>query len=106
MVLHVAAAPRDIGMQMLISEFFKDCCVRLFEYMCKNIDAPAMRHCNNNLARVGTRCGFDEGIHHGHEHIATLDGKALVSQKRAAEKTLQTIDFSESLEQCAFLCRV
>src|SRR5687767_3238286 len=94
-VFHVSGFALGVRGGMLALEFLEDRPIWLPERVRENVDTPTVRHGETDFARPVRRSCFDRDVEHGDEDVAALDRKALVSLIRAAEKSLQTVDFSK-----------
>src|SRR5665811_2389232 len=77
MVLHVPSlAFRVVRRRVPALELSEDGLVRFAEYVCENVDAPAMGHRDSDFARAKLAGRFDRRVEHRNHHVGSFDRKA------------------------------
>src|SRR5215207_240959 len=104
-VLHVARLALGGRGGVLAVEFPEDLRVRLVEDVREHVDAPAMRHRNDDLTCPGVSRLLDDGIEHRNERVGSLDGEPLHVHPRPTDEALQAVDDTQSLEDRTLLVR-
>ena len=108
-VLHVAGAAlghRGIGLEVLLAlEFHEDRLVRAAHRVRQHVEATAVRHAENHLARAGSGRARHRLVEHRHEHVHALDRELLLAEERLVQVALQRLHLREPLEQLPLLLR-
>ena len=98
-IFHVTGFAHGIGGGVLPLELLEDRHVRFSQCVRENVDASAMRHRQVDFACALRRCRLDCDVEHRDQDVAAFDREALIALIRAAEESLETIHYSQSLEQ-------
>src|SRR5438552_12872848 len=98
-ILHVTGFAHRICGCVLSLELLEDRLVRFAQCVRENVDASAMRHRQVDFARAVRRRRLDCNVEHRDQDVAAFDREALIALIRAAEESLETIHYSQSLEQ-------
>jgi hypothetical protein len=73
------------------------------EVVGEDVEAAAMRHPDDDLARAVRRGELDHLVEHRHGHVEALDGELLLPEVRLVHEALEGVDLDEALEQRALL---
>ena len=89
------------------NHLFVGCCMelgensgdRFLEDMGEHIQAPSMRHADDDLPGAGHRRRQEQGIQHGNEHVQTFKREPLLPRESGLEEFLEAFDLAQAFKE-------